>query len=171
MPAVLVAVSLNTAVAQDGPSTLEPGARVRITVPDLGIDKQQATFQALRGDTLVVTADAVMYYPVASVTRLDVSRGRKGISWVGGAVGFVVGAAAGAGVAYLAFKDDYGSPCSTSDGATGCGVVVTGFALGGAVAGALLMRGERWEEVPLGQVRVSIVPHDGGLVLGVSVAF
>jgi len=51
LPAVLVVLSLNTATAQDGSSTLEPGARVRITVPDLGIEKQQATVQALPIDS------------------------------------------------------------------------------------------------------------------------
>jgi hypothetical protein len=84
----------------------------------------------------------------------------------------VVGAAAGAEVAYLSFQDDYGSPCSTSSGTNKCGVVVTSFALGGAVAGALLMRRERWEEVPLDRLRVSFVSKwDGRLAFGFRVAF
>ena len=50
-------------------------------------------------------------------------------------------------------------------------LIVVGFALGGAVAGALLMRGERWEGIPLDQLRVSLPPQRDGIALGVSVRF
>jgi hypothetical protein len=57
---ILLVVPLITAVAQEQPPPLEPGTRVRVTAPELGIEKQQATFQALSGDTLAVTADSAM---------------------------------------------------------------------------------------------------------------
>jgi hypothetical protein len=168
LPAVLVALSLNTAVAQDRPSTLEPGAPVRVTAHDLGIEKQQATFQALRGDTLAVTADSAMALSLSSVTRLDVYRGQKSNLLLGMGVGFGAGAGLGALVgATVDCENGFGNE-ETCVGLGAAGGAVVGL-LVGTTAG-LLIKSDRWEEVPLDRLRVSFAPHDGELVLGISLA-
>ena len=172
LSAVLLVLPLTTAVAQQQPPPLEPGTRVRITAPDLGIEKQQATFQALRGDTLAVTADSAMALSLSSVTRLDVYQGRKSWGWwKGGLIGFFGGAGLGAlvGASVDCQESALDSPeelCTGAGAVVGAGVGL----LVGAVAGALI-KTDRWEEVPMDQLRLSLVPHDGGLVLGISLAF
>jgi hypothetical protein len=49
--ALLVLFSFATAVAQEATPPLEPGTRVWVTAPGLGLDKEAATFDALRGDS------------------------------------------------------------------------------------------------------------------------
>ena len=168
---VLALAPVATLVAQEPGPPLEPGARVRVTAPDLGIEKQQATFQALRGDTLVVMADSTMYYALGSITRFDVYRGRKSHWKTGLAIGAVLGAIVGgaAGYAYEAINDEYTPEYAAP--------VAFGALAGAAVVGALgagvgaIMRTDRWEEVPLDQLRVSFVPRRDGFALGFAVAF
>jgi hypothetical protein len=50
---------------------LQPGVRVRVTVPDLGIENVSGILTGLRGDTLALERLRV---PLASVTRLEVRR-------------------------------------------------------------------------------------------------
>ena len=173
--AALALTPLATVMAQLQPSPLEPGQRVRVTAPDLGIRKQVGRFEALRGDTLVVAAaDSTMTFPVASVTRLELSRGQKSMAgrWAG--IGFVSGAAFGAIIGFVS-----GDPprtcdlCPTAEQKAACGAIVFGG------IGALIGRGagashktDRWEEVPLDKLRVSVGPQrDGRLGLGLSFAF
>ncbi len=65
-----------------------------------------------------------------------------------------------------------GSACRQSDavaGGAGVGVLVGGLL--GLGIGALI-KTDRWEEVPLDQFRVSLVPQwNGGRALGVAVSF
>jgi hypothetical protein len=170
LPVVLLVAPLTAAVAQEQPLPIEPGVRVRVTAPDLGIEKQQATFQALSGDTLAVTADSAMALSISSVTRLDVYRGQKSNLLLGMGIGFVAGAGLGALVGAGMDCEDVGfsdeSACVALGGAAGA---VVGL-LVGTTAG-LLIKSDRWEEVPLDQLRVSFVPGPDGFALGLSVAF
>ena len=146
------------------------GDTVRITAPDLGIEKQQATFQALHGDTLVVTADSTVYCPLGSVTRFDVYRGRKSTVGKNALWGGVIGGALGLGlsIAIAADCDD----CLRSDAWAILTAMGGGIGAGiGAGIGLISSRTDRWEEVPLDQLRVSFVPRREGFALGLSVAF
>jgi hypothetical protein len=168
----LALVPFATLAAQEQPPPLEPGARVRVTAPNLGVEKQQATFRALRGDTLVVTADSTVYCPLGHVERLDVYQGRTSHPWRGAAIGAAVGGTAGfiTGVAL-------GGGCIDSNCFTGAQVGGI-LAVAGGVVGGLIGLGvgsaiktDRWDEVPLDQFRVSFVPRPDGLALSMSVAF
>ncbi len=171
LSAALLVLPLTTALAQQQPPPLEPGARVRITAPDLGIEKQEATFQALRGDTLAVTADSAMALSLSSVTRLDVYRGQKSNLLLGMGIGFAAGAGLGALMdAAVDCEEDF----DFSDESTCVGFAPAGGAVGGLLVGTtagLLIKSDRWEEVPLDRLRVSLVPRRDGFALGLSVAF
>jgi len=171
LPAVLLVLPLTTAVAQQQPPPLEPGARVRVTAPDLGISKQVATFEAVRGDTLVVLAESRMFCPLASVTRLDVYGGQKSNTLKGMGYGLLIGAGVGVLVGAVvpcrdALDFSYESDCVKIGGAAGA---VVGLLVGTTVG--LLNKTDRWEEVPLDQIRVSFLPRRDGFALGMSVAF
>ncbi len=161
-------VALSSSVTAQVPS-LEPGARVRVWAPELGIEKRSATFQALRGDTLTAVADSTMYCPLTSVTRLDVYRGRGGHARTGAAIGIGAGAVIGAVTAVIVCENAW---CTVDGGVVmaGAGIGVLAGGLFGAGVGALI-KTDRWEEVPLDQLRVSMVPGSEGAALQVSVAF
>ncbi len=71
--AVLVVAPLTRVTAQ-APPPVKVGDRVRVTAPDLGLDKHTGTVRAMDNDTLVVDRWRVA---LLSVTRVDVHRGRK----------------------------------------------------------------------------------------------
>ena len=148
---------------------LQPGQRVRITAPHLGISKHSGTLLAVDGDTLTVDT---LQVALMNVTRLDVYMGRKGHATTGALVGILV---VGVPLAILAgaFCADAGDANCTAAGGAAAGFFVGGAAgsLVGTLVG-LLIRSDRWEEVPLDALRVSVAPQrDGRFGLGLSVRF
>ena len=145
---------------------LASGSRVRVTAPDCALRGEAATFRALRADTLVLETTEC---PLVSVTRLDVSRGQEAHA-IGG---FLVGAGLGlvGSLAVCNFTD----PCQVfSDNDIRGDVVTVSGLMGGALGGitGYFIKTDRWEEVPLDQLRVSLAPQrDGGFALGFSVRF
>jgi hypothetical protein len=169
LPAILLVIPFATTIAQEQ-ALLEPGARVRITASILGIEKEAATFESLRGDTLVVTADSTMYCPHAAITKLERYQGRKS-HWltgmgIGAAVGAGAGLAIGAAVDCYDFIDMDEATCRGFGAAFGAGA---GLLLGTGIGFAV--RTDRWEEVPLDQLRPTVVAQRGGVALRISVAF
>ena len=158
-------------IAQDT-LTVKVGSRVRVTAPELDLDKYDGTVAVVRSDTLTV---GTVQVPLASVTRLDVHKGRKGNVGKGAIIGTLVGVPTG-----LALGVFYQQACSnTSDIGETClalipiGAVAVGLA-GALVGGTIgsLIKTDRWEEVPLDQLRVSFGPQrDGRLGVGASVRF
>lgn len=167
--AVLTLGPLTNAITQEQP--LQPGQRVRVTVPTHGIENQRATLDAIDGDMLVATADTTMQYPLADVTRLDRFAGRQGHPWRGAGIGALVGAAIGYGI-YEAEGGDCLDPWSDAT----C-IVLSGAAGGaagavlGALVGGLLWKTDKWEEVPLDQLRVRPMARRDGVGIGVSLRF
>ncbi len=158
--AVLAFTPLTGATAQEQPPPLEPGVRVRVSFDG---ERRSGTVVALESDTLALQSRrGTLQLLIASVTRLEVSRGRKSFGAGKGAlVGLLVGAALGAA---LDNRRDLGRYQALAEGAT------VGTLLG-AVGGALI-KTDRWEEVPLERLSVSFAPQrDGRFALGVSVGF
>ena len=168
------------------------GERVRVTAPDCGMHGHATTIQALRGDTLVLPADPTrssnsVTCPLNSVTGLDVSRWRKSWGWRKGAlVGLLSGGALGALVGSWTYEecDPYEAACagiicfSDCDFHLGREVHVALHALAVGSAGALLgaligasSETDRWEEVPLDQLQVSIAPQREGVSFALRIAF
>ena len=167
----LLLVSVTNLSAQQAPP-IEPGSRVRITAPDQAMHQEVVTLEAWRGDTLVIGRPWTFRCPLASVTRLDVSRGRNALK--GLLIGAMVGAPICAAVLFVGSQDP-GDPNSLCyEGAAGCaarGALVCGAA-GGLVGLGIGALSERWKEVPLDQLRLSFVARrDGRLSFGVSVEF
>jgi hypothetical protein len=113
-----------------------------------------------------------MALSLSKVTRLDVFGGRRSHPWRGAAIGAGVGGAAGF-ITGLAL----GGGCIDSNCFTGAQVGGI-LAVAGGVVGGLIGLGvgsatktDRWDEVPLDQLRVSFVPRRDGLAVGISVAF
>ncbi len=109
--------------------------------------------------------------PLASLTRFEVHRGGKSHVGAGAGYGALAGAVIGVGsAAILCSSDD----CDEYTGAVylvlGGGGAVAGLLIG-SIVGALITT-ERWEEIPLDRLRVSVVPQrDGRFGLGLSVRF
>jgi hypothetical protein len=131
---------------------LTADTRLRVTA-EHGIARvETGTYHALTDTTLVLSCGASMItLPLASITRVEVSRGQKP-NVAGGVVGFLLGAAAGGALACTANRDDYGVFCAGQDDSK----LVLGAALGGvagAALGALLFRKERWRVIDVSGLR------------------
>jgi hypothetical protein len=167
----LLIALVSDAVTQEQP--LQPGQRVRVTAPDLGINKQAARFDALDGGMLTVTADSTMRCPLLGMTRLDVYRGRQGHPGLGAGIGSAVGAATGVVIGIQLCNSDWLCPDRYMGWAVLAGAGIggaTGALLGAGIGG--LIKTDKWEEVPIDQLRVNMVPlRDGRFAFGLSVEF
>jgi hypothetical protein len=153
-------------VAQE-PLPVEPGVRVRVTAPECELRGHAATFRALRADTLVLETTEC---PLDSVTRLDVSGGQKSHARLGAGIGF---AAVALGTVVYCKTVEF-SGCVPYDSDLTLAFALIFGALGGVAGGiaGYLIKTERWEEIPLERLRVSLAPQrDGGFALGFSVRF
>jgi hypothetical protein len=130
----------------------EPGSRLRVTAEERNPRVETGAYRALTDTSLVLFRDnAQIALPLARISRVEVSRGRKP-NVAGGIVGFLLGATAGGVVACTANRDSYGVFCGGQNDTK----LVIGAALGGAAGaaiGALLFRRERWSVVELEQLR------------------
>jgi len=125
------------------------GSRLRITTPTLTPIPRIGVLQERRDSMLFLQTQAAAFaVPVSSITRVEISTGRK-LSRTGGVIGLVLGAGAGGfALGCLANRDDYGVLCGGQDDTkVVVGAVVGGLA--GAALGAVLFRHERWRRVDL----------------------
>ena len=180
----LLLVSVTSLSARQAPP-VEVGSRVRVTAIDLGLEKQSASLQGLRGDTLdlfvVQGGGSIVSVPLASVTEFATLQSTSRRTVIGALIGSAVGFSAGVIVLAVAHEGCEGGGFF-SWGRRYCGTAPPEAELA-AVAGALLGAGvgavvgyfintERWEEVPLDRLQLNMVPlRDGGFALGVSVTF
>jgi hypothetical protein len=105
--------------------------------------------------------------PLASVTALEVSRGRKSRWLIAAGIGVFGGAVFGAATG-TSMEADFSDRDKRIIAATGLGLA--GGLVGGLVGSAI--KTDRWEEVPLDQFRVSIAPqHKRRLRVGLSLVF
>lgn len=146
------------------PPAIVPGSRIRIT--ELGTSRSQSrsgTVFTIGADTVVLNLDSGgerVPFALAGMSRIEVSRGRKGHIAAGVGLGFIGGAGTGALVGALA------APPSSSDvnlnvplgAAFGAGIGM----LVGAGIGAFWWKTERWEAVPSSRWHVSAWPGGPG---------
>jgi hypothetical protein len=171
--AVLVLLPAVPAFAGERSTLLEPGARLRLTLPCAdalpspgersgSLCRIEGRVDDLDPDAITLTrGSSSTRHPLASVSRIEVSRGERS-RWKAGAVaGFVVGAVG----TYVALdRGDSTNPCdhSTNQDAMGQGACIALAAAGGVAGAGLgalvgrLFRSERWEDVPKDRWRVSL---------------
>ena len=186
MAVVLLVPCLRT-FAEEPPAWVEPGARVRLSLPcEAGrspgteaLDKvcrEEGRVVSVEGQGITLaTAEGNRSYPLNGLSGLDVSRGTRSRWRAGAATGFLVGAG---GTFALLNRGDSTNPCDSSanQDAMGMGACLGLAALGGvagAGVGALigkLNRVEEWQRVSADRVRVSLGAR-AGLELRVALAF
>jgi hypothetical protein len=189
--AQLSSFALLAAVPLEGQAGgIEPGSRVRITAPVLELSKEVGSVLAIRGDTLLLEHQTstlqpghgrrawstdTTAVPVATVTRLEVSAGRRTNIDKGVRKGLLIGGAVGLALGVAMAADDEGNDF-VCDGA---GCVASGVA-GGAVWGLLIglaigafSSRDDWRPV-LAQpsAPVALIPTpDGRLILSAVIQF
>ena len=166
------------AAPADDPLPVGPGARVRLTASG-SRDRLKGTVQSLEPTVLAVISDdhQLVRVPRATITRLETGWGRRGNA----KKGLLIGGLAGAGAGLLGcaldtdgdqwpFDDELDTGC---EGTEWVGVpVAAGLAYGGI--GALIghfIKTDRWVEVPVEGVRVSLATPRRGIGLAISVRF
>lgn len=185
----LVLLTPCSLIAQGQAAFLQPGTRVRLTVPcelkgqptpeeNRPRCRSEGNLLLLQADSLTLAAaEATTSYGVNTITRVEVSRGLRTHRLTGAGVGFLVGG----GVAF-ALLNTGGSTSlcdrSANQDAMGSAECIGLAALGGAAGAGLgaiiggFVRTERWQDVPLERLRISLRPHAGRkLGLALAVAF
>ncbi len=127
-----------------------PGARVRVTAPLMAPEPLVGTVLKLDADTIFLTGVALrrgkVAVPVASVKRLEVSRGRSSLALQFAVIGFIAGAWIGANAVENQSFYSIDEPLATL-----AGVAVVGGVAGAVVGSAI--GSEQWEVVPLDRLR------------------
>jgi len=153
---------------------LQPGARVRLTLPcDPGLPSPpeacpvEGRVVTTRGDTITLASgESTSRHSLGSARRIEVSRGRRSHWLVGAGAGFVLGA----GSTFLLLNQGGSTnPCDRSAnqdaiGPGACAGLATLGGVAGAGVGAViggLFRTERWQDVPVQTLRVSLGPRPG----------
>ena len=168
-------VPSSTVLAQGLP---QPGERVRVTSGVYGYSQLVATVKAISAELLVVRANGTdINLAMAQVSLLE-TRSEKGYADTGAVLGVVVGGVVGWAVANAAVDDCRETEilafdCIGEDLKPLLGVLIgagVGVLAGRLIGGAI--KSDRWQAVPLDNLRMSFVPQrDGRFTLGMSVSF
>ena len=185
--AVLLLGSCTALIAQEQAPSLQPGTRVRLTVPCdqkaqpvVGAQNPKCSFVGRwamsRADVITLeVAESTTSYTLGTVSQLQVSRGYRSHALVGAGAGFLIGA----GVTYFVLNS--GGSTSLCDRSANQDAYSSGECLGLAALGALggaglgaiigaLVRTERWQDVPIERLRFNVAPQ-GDIEFNLSVAF
>ena len=162
--AVLALTPLTSTTAQEQ-SPVESGARIRVTAPSVFSDRIVGTVVSWESGQLVLDAlRGTLTFPIDSIIKLEISRGKKSYVEEGALIGLLVGGISG----YLGCGRVI-KPCDKRALAAAI-LAVPGVVLGAIVGAAASPT--IWEEVPASQLRVSFGPQrDGRLGVGASVRF
>jgi len=175
--ALLSLASLLAASSLAAQEVIQPGARVRVTAPQLAPNPITGIVSAVDSASITLAdaegrAGAVI--PLASVQTVEIDSGSRSHAGRGAKIGSVVGAAAGLALGIAAASQN--TPGGWFNCYAGCVAAVTG---GGAVWGLALgalfgaaIHSTRWEKAALPQASrtlgVSLMPRRGGVALALS---
>jgi hypothetical protein len=183
--ALILAPSI-TLLAQQPAPDLESGTRLRLTylcAPDgqPALEPERARCRSVgtlvqldAGTIALTTGESTTSHGLNAVSRVEVSRGYRSHRLAGAGAGFLLGGAAtfvvlnsggSTSLCNRSANPDAVAPLeclglSALGGLAGAGL---GFLVGGFI------RTERWQDVPLERLRVSLTPRTGGM-LGLSLA-
>ena len=181
IPLVLLSFTTLRLTAQELPG---PGDRVRLNAPCGSAGEYAATNSSrcrVEGAFLGVGKDSVTLtvsgqsqsFGINSMDRFEVSQGERSHKLLGGVIGFV----AGAGMAYWIVNSGGSTSLCDRDAnqdAIGSGECVGAVFLGGAVGWGLgyiiggRIHTERWTQIPIERLRVSVGSIRAGLALKIS---
>jgi hypothetical protein len=170
----LMVAPVATIAAQQAPP-VKAGDRVRVIAPGVSGSPFVGAVVALEADSLVVHDSMDTWrLSLASVEKVDLSQGRKSHALLGAGIGFVVGGGVAIAVLYTGGSTSLCDQSANQD-AMNSGECIGLTALGGAAGAGLgaiiggLIRTERWQNIPLERLRVSLSPQAGGR-LGLALA-
>ncbi len=161
MPSADLAAQETTAVT--------PGSRIRASAPSVSNKPFVGDVVGWESDSLIANArvwqsgtwlNQQVKVGIGSLTKLEVSRGRKSRFLQGLGYGLLVGAATGAVIGAASGDDDPSTWFAMSAGEKAAVGAISLGLLGGIVGGVIGLSspGERWEEVPLDRLRVGPSP-------------
>lgn len=173
----LTVAPLATIAAQQA-SPVKAGDRVRIIAPNVSGSPFVGTVVALEADSLVVHDSMDTWrLSLASVEQVDLSQGRKSHALLGAGIGLLVGGGVAFAVLYTGGSTglcDQSANQDAMDSGACIGLTALGGVAGaglGAIIGGLIPT-ERWQDIPLERLRVSLRPRAGGrLGLALAVVF
>ena len=164
--------------AEEGPP-LQPGQRLRVTAVAPGRFTGVTVGSLVKvGPDSVTLLDpersAVTELPLTSITRIEVSQGKRRHTWQGALIGAGVG-----GLGALAIAGGSSEVCGTYDMPRSCsssekvalGALVVGFWAGiGAWLGHR-KQSEDWSDSTVARLRVTLLPKRGGGRVALTVTF
>ena len=162
----------------DDAGTIAPGTRLRVFAPTLGRQPLVGVLQSFGADELILAAGGpprVVVVPRQAVTRVDRSGGRHSRGrWTARGAGLGLLAGVAIGLASGACADDLTALFTFGTCDRGLKAVLGGI-LGtptGALIGFAMPPGERWERVPLNQVRSAVrSPSRPAKAVSVTISF
>jgi hypothetical protein len=178
---IVVLVTLAAGASAQQPSSVsssvQPGARVRVSAPGAGTLTGRVV--AVEGDSLLLARDRsadTLRLAQSQLTSLDVSVGRHKRRWRGAGLGFLGGAALGAVIGAATYKKpDCSGEAYFCDLGQGFDATFGAALLGGvgAVVGAIIGGGsaDDWQPVALrrsARLRLMVPPSPTRLALGAS---
>lgn len=167
---------------------VSPGTRVRVTAPSIAEHRIVGTIVTIGADTLTLKTKRkvepfilnsngqaeTLAIPFASVTKLEVIRGKKRNVVKGAGIGVVVGGLSGVVYGFSEGDDPPGGILGWTAKEKAAMLGIMG-SLSGGVLGALigaLKTTDRWEKAPLDRLRLGLMPQrQGGLALSTSFSF
>ena len=167
--AVLSASLLAVPAGAADPPSVGPGQRVRIVAAAPGVFQGVATGTLVdinpESLTLAEAEGATLRLPVASVTRIEVSQGRRR----GTKRGLLIGAAVGLAFAPLIWSDkqmqcgpiDNPHLCTEAE-RKGLSVFMVAALAGGGAWWGHRKQTEEWRDAPLDHLKVTVRPTRGG---------
>ena len=159
IPLLAISFSPLSSLSAQESFPIAPGQRVRVTVPDAGINLQVAEFEALNNGVLTLIADTTMRYLLAAVTRFDLYAGRQSHPWRGAGIGFLTGYALGFVLWYATGQSCYeGASTFNCAAVLGGGLGAVPGALIGAFIGGFAWKTDRWEAAPSTGYRCTSFP-------------
>src|SRR5687768_3836163 len=158
IPFVLSVLCLSSRSQLQAQAFPDSGARVRIASPQLAGGRTAGLVERLTPDTIVVAGRAISR---SSITRIDLSSGRRS-QWrkgmgIGAATGFAIGAIVG--VVGCQGYDVDGLPLICAGFLGGAGGVL-GLGIGGLLGSTT--QGEAWSRIPLARIRATPIVRGTG---------
>lgn len=171
-----LATDVSSVAGQVAPS-IEPGSRVRITAPSLGLSEAVGTVQEVTDEAVVVQFEFPLRIDRSEIMDMEVSIRRQRRTLKGLGYGVLAGAVSGAMIG-LASGDQEGgcyAVCTAGEAAAFLGVA---FGLAGGLVGAIIgasVRRDVWSPVLLADVDLTVKPlvreHGTGLHVALALRF